>query len=272
MPASRTPDPACQPDATTTPPLVRTEGDRRTLEFTPGDIQSEMLLSRPDALVLDYTRAMMCFALFAPRPRHIVMVGLGGGSLAKFCHRHFPQARITVLEIRADVIALRDAFHLPPDDARLRVLHCDAAAYLAAIHDACDACDVLLVDGFDSQGLAPALSSAAFYAACRRALRPGGVLVANIFTYDPDYVTALQRLRAAFDGQLGWLRGVAGNNRILFALRPPAPGSTGAAGATQDRGQRLLRWLARRPHGAGAGWSNRLLARLLVAWLGKRGA
>ena len=96
------------------PPLVRTEGDRRTLEFSPGDIQSEMRLSRPDALVLAYARAMMCFALFVPHPRHIVMVGLGGGSLAKFCYRRFPRARITVLELRADVIALRGQFHVPP--------------------------------------------------------------------------------------------------------------------------------------------------------------
>jgi spermidine synthase len=29
-------------------PLVRTRGNRRTLEFAPGDIQSEMLLSHPD--------------------------------------------------------------------------------------------------------------------------------------------------------------------------------------------------------------------------------
>ncbi len=28
-------------------PLVRTRGNRRTLEFAPGDIQSEMLLSHP---------------------------------------------------------------------------------------------------------------------------------------------------------------------------------------------------------------------------------
>jgi spermidine synthase len=115
-----------------TPPklLVRTEGDRRTLEFAPGDIQSEMRLSRPDALVLDYARAMMCFALFVPRPAHILMVGLGGGSMAKFCHRHFPQARITVLELRADVIALRKQFLVPPDDARFKVVHADAAEWL----------------------------------------------------------------------------------------------------------------------------------------------
>lgn len=243
----------------TTAPLVVTDGKRRTLEFTPGDVQSEMLLARPDTLVLDYTRAMMCFALFAPRPRHIVMVGLGGGSLAKFCHRHFPHTRITVLEIRADVIALRDVFCLPPDDARLRVLHCDAADYLArAPGDA----DVLLVDGFDRGGLPPALASSAFYAACRRALRPGGVLVANIFSYDPDCVSVIQRLREAFDGRVTSFQRIAGNNRILFAIRPAA---------SPTRAQRLLTRLARRGGGAGVGfaWSNRLLARILVAWLAR---
>ena len=242
------------------PPLVRTEGDRRTLEFTPGDIQSEMLLSRPDALVLEYTRAMMCFALFVPDPRHIVMVGLGGGSLAKFCHRHFPRARITVLEIRADVIALRDAFCLPPDDARLRVLHCDAADYLARMPGGCD---VLLVDGFDRRGLPAALASSAFYGACRRALHPGGVLVANIFTYDPQYADALQRLRAAFDGRLAWFARIAGNNRILFALRPTL------APALPGRGERRLLRMAR-TEGVGLGWSNRLLARLLLVWIAWR--
>ena len=242
------------------PPLVRTEGDRRTLEFTPGDIQSEMRLSRPDDLVLAYARAMMCFALFAPHPRHIVMVGLGGGSLAKFCYRRFPRTRITVLELRADVIALRDQFHVPPDDARLSVLHCDATAWLKANPGLAD---VLLVDGFDAGGLPPALSSAAFYADCRRCLRPDGILVANIFTYDPDYVAALQRLRTVFGGKVAWFRGIAGNNQILFAVRPRA-GATppGPAG-------RLLARLVR-PRGFGWSWSNRLLARAVLAWLSRR--
>lgn len=238
-------------------PIVATRGDRRTLEFSPGEVQSEMLLSDPDALVLAYCRAIMCFALLVPRPRHILMVGLGGGSLAKFCYRHFPQARITVVELRADVIALREQFHVPPDDARFEVVHADAASYLACMPATAD---VLVVDGFDAEGLPAELGSARFYGDCRRALRDGGVMVANIFSYDPHYSAMCERLRLMFDGRVCRFDKVAGNNRILFAVKAPLTGPA-------PRALRVQRLVAQR-NGLGAGWLNRLLARALVAFLG----
>ena len=249
------PDPAIHVPVDT--PLVVTRGDYRTLEFSPGDVQSEMRLSRPWALVLAYTRAMMCFALFVPRPRHIVMVGLGGGSLAKFCYRCFPHARITVIELRADVIALRTQFGVPLDDARFRVIHADAIDYLAATPASAD---VLVLDGFDAAGLPPALASSAFYGDCRRALRPGGVLVANIFNYDPAWQAMLARLEAVFQGQLCWFDGIAGNNHVVFALHSAPPAS---------RARGLMRRIQRR-QGHGAGCAHRALARLVVLWLAHR--
>jgi spermidine synthase len=245
-------------------PLVRTRGDRRTLEFAPGDIQSEMRLSRPNALVLAYARAMMGFALFVPRPRHILMVGLGGGSMAKFCHRHFPGARITVLELRADVIALREQFLVPPDDARFQVVHADAADWLARAAADGPLADAIVVDGFDDGGLPPALSSLPFYRDCRRLLLPGGVLAANVFSYDMRHGAVLGALATAFDGRICQLRKVAGNNRILFAVGSPH--------GPDDRAARMQQRLAR--HGAllpvpGRGLFNRLCIWLLLnclAW------
>jgi spermidine synthase len=258
------PDSARQgPSLEQTPPLVRTRGDIRTLEFMRGNVQSEMRLSRPSALTLAYTRAMMCFALFVPRPRHILMVGLGGGSLAKYCYRHFPQARITVVELRADVIALREQFCVPPDDARFTVVHADAAGYLAGTPASID---VLLVDGFDAAGLPSALGSSRFYADCRRALCDGGVLAANFFSYDPLYPAMLGRLQLMFGGQVCWLDKVAGNNRILFAIKAPFDPDPACA---LSRAGRVGQCMARR-HGVGSGLLNRLLVRALLAWLALR--
>jgi spermidine synthase len=236
--------------------LVHTRGDRRSLEFSPGMIQSEMLLSQPDRLVLAYARAMMCFTLFKPRPRHIVMVGLGGGSLVKFCYRHLPDTRITVLELRADVIALRQQFMIPPDDARLRIIHADAAGYLKRIPASVD---VLLVDGFDEAGLPPALCSPRFYADCKRALCDDGLLVANIFAYDTRYAAVLHRLSVSFNDRICAFNGIAGNNHILFAVN----------GAAATRALRLQRHVARW-HGLGSPFLNRMLAHLVVRRLSRQ--
>ncbi len=256
-------EPSRPPTPSPAAPLVQTRGDRRTLEFMPGDVQSEMRLSRPQALVLSYCRAIMCFALFVPRPRAIVMVGLGGGSLAKFCYRHFPQARITVIELRADVIALREQFCVPPDDERFTVVHADAVEWLAG---AAACADVLVIDGFDTAGLPPALGTARFYGDCRAALRDGGVLVANIFSYDPRHAGMLARLRLMFNDRVCWFERMAGNNHILFAVKAPARLDPARPLA---RALRVQRWVARR-HGLGSIALNRLLARAVVAWLQHR--
>jgi len=240
-------------------PQVRRRGRHVSLEFTPGEVQSQMDPADPYRLVLAYARAMMCFVLFKPRPRHIVMVGLGGGSLAKFCYRYLPHSRITVLELRQDVIALREHFAIPADDERFRVIHADAVRYMSQLRDDVD---VLLVDGFDEGGLPVSLASARFYADCRRALRPDGVLVANMFSYDPNYPTMLERLRHCFQERICQFSGIAGNNRIVFAIRPGR-----APGAPSSRMQRrVAAWGGFGP-GLGFAWANRTLARLTVARL-----
>ena len=74
-----------------------------SLHFAGNEIQSQMWKHAPDALALEYTQTMMGFMLFNVAPQHIAMVGLGGGSLAKFCHRHLPGSNIVVVEINAQV-------------------------------------------------------------------------------------------------------------------------------------------------------------------------
>ena len=170
--------------------------------------------------------------------------------------RQLPHSRITVLELRADVIALRGQFAIPPDDERFRVIHADASRYMASLRGAAD---VLLVDGFDEDGLPPALGSAGFYADCRRALRPGGVLVANVFSYDPQYPAVLRRLRACFHQRVGSFHGIAGNNRLLFAIKGGGDASAKTAGPTPAQ-----RALQRAAHRRGPAWG--LAHRLLAHW------
>lgn len=180
-------------------PFVVDHEGIRTLHFTHGEVQSSMRLDEPGELLVDYTRTMMGFLLLNPAPRHITMIGLGGGSLAKFCHRHLPRSRITAVENNPGVIALRGQFAVPPDGERFRVLADDGALHVAGA--APGSIDVLLVDGFDRDGQPPQLCSREFYDACFRALAPdGGLLVVNLHCDDPRHEVFLRRIASRFEG------------------------------------------------------------------------
>jgi spermidine synthase len=201
-------------------PFAFDNEDMRTLHLDDRFIQSAMRISKPNELLLSYTRAMMGFLLFKPQPRHILMIGLGGGSLAKYCYARLPETRISVLEIDGDVIALRDRFLIPADDERFRIIHADAVDYIAATTDKPD---VILHDGFSVDGLAPALCTPAFYRDCHLALDPDGVLVSNLWSDAPDLRVLMQRLHAIFDARLWWCGAGDNVNRIVFSVKGAAP-------------------------------------------------
>src|SRR5260370_9908410 len=106
-------------------PIVYEDGGSVTLQFQIGEVQSEMLASDPNYLVLSYTRTMMAFMFFNRKPKRVTMIGLGGGSIPKWCYHQLPAADITVIEINPKGIALRDQFYIPADDDRFRCICAD---------------------------------------------------------------------------------------------------------------------------------------------------
>nr|WP_155630647.1 fused MFS/spermidine synthase [Burkholderia cepacia] len=184
-------------------------------------MQSTMLRAMPDVLALGYTRTMMGFLLFQPESAHIGVIGLGGGSLTKYCYRRLPEARITAIEINPDVIALRDRFHIPPDDEWLTVVCADAAQFLSATMQTFDA---LLLDGFNADGAPSDLCSTVFYEVCRAHLNDDGVLVVNLLGDDPRLGDMLTRLRDTFGASvtLAPAEDSAGNV-VAFAWKSDAP-------------------------------------------------
>lgn len=195
--------------------IVHEEAGVRSLYFSTGKVQSSMRPSDPFELELGYTRTMMGFLLFIDEPKNILIVGLGGGSLSKYCYRQFSQARITTLEINREVIGLRDCFLVPHDDERFQVVHADAADYLER-NDI--QADIILLDGFAADGLPEGLNSESFYGNCWRALSPHGVLVANFVGNNCQVEVYVDRLKAVFENQV-WISTVFERaNLIAFAV------------------------------------------------------
>ncbi|HSW12438.1 MAG TPA: hypothetical protein VLI06_06325 [Solimonas sp.] len=158
-------------------PFLFDDGLSRRLHFNLRYVQSQIDLKTPDALPFAYTRRMLGFLLFKPEPQHVVIIGLGGGSLTRWCHRRLPQTRVTTLEIDEQVIAFGEWFELPPPDARMQIVHADAADWFAGTRERAD---VVLVDGCDDSGTAATFCEEAFYRSLRARLLKGGIVVVNL--------------------------------------------------------------------------------------------
>jgi spermidine synthase len=194
-------------------PVISEEDGILTLHFQSEYVQSQMVLERPDFLALTYTRTMMAFELFKPHPHNIALIGLGGGSLAKWCYRCHPAAMLTVVEINPHVISLRDRFHIPEEDHRFQIL-CEDGAKFVASHS--DELDVLLVDAFDVDSLPEDLCSEHFYDHCYRALARHGLLVVNLCAADDQRIFA--RILKSFSGQAVTSPDNDGNT-VVFACK-----------------------------------------------------
>jgi len=198
-----------------TPVVLETE-QALSLHFDVRATQSLMSRRDPDKLVLGYTRAMMGFLLLQPSPARISMIGLGGGSLAKYCYRRLPKTKVVAIEIDPAVIALRDTFHIPPDDERLEVICADGAEYVRN-RDARP--EVILVDGFLAGGMPAQLGTAGFYADCHARLADDGVLVANFLDGDQDIPFYLEELRSVFGESFSIAPSDDSCNYTLFAWK-----------------------------------------------------
>jgi spermidine synthase len=199
-------------------PFILDTAGTRHLYFDLRAVQSSMRLEAPDDLVTAYAQKMMAFLLFNRAPRHILMIGLGGGSLVKFCHRHLQNTRLTVVEIDPDIIALREWFHIPPDDNRLQVILGDGAEFVRRVDSTAD---ILLIDAFDRGGIAPSLASGDFYAQAFRCLKPHGVLVMNLAGERGRYPAHLEQLRKACPGPVLLVPVEADDNVLVFAFAQP---------------------------------------------------
>lgn len=110
--------------------------------------------------------------------------------------------------------ALRDEFCVPADCERFRVLKVDGGHF---VRFPPKRFDVLLVDGFDYDGLLRQLCSARFYDDCFDFLMQGAMIVVNLHAVHADYSRHLQRIRDSFNHSTLVVDDEGCTNRAVFA-------------------------------------------------------
>jgi spermidine synthase len=196
----------------------------RYLYFADGALQSCIRLDRPDALLMDYSHAMMSALIFNPRPRQALLIGLGGCALVHFILGALPDCAVDVVEIRQKVIDL--AFHyfrLPEHHPKLKVIHAAGQDFITQRDENSQGYDLILVDAFDEGGPATALVERPFLAACRERLNPDGIFAINVWNRPKDNFPGLHAAVKRIFGSntLKLLLGEEYQNAIVFGFDNP---------------------------------------------------
>jgi len=198
--------------------VVTDEGDGvRTLRFGRyGPRQSVVKLGDPDHLVLGYTRTALVGLALAEAPRRMLVVGLGGGTLPMFLHKHYPEATIDAVDIDPQVIEVARAHLGFREDALLRAHAADGRAFIEKTREPYD---VIFLDAFSSSELPAHLTTREFLLAVHRALTPGGVVIGNVWDRYANrlYDSMIRTYQDVFD-ELYVLDSAGAGNKIFLAL------------------------------------------------------
>jgi spermidine synthase len=205
------------------PPFaIREAKGVRYLEFGPDSLQGAMRLARPSALEFEYTRDMLFGLLLYPGdwPRQVLVIGIGAGAHVRFLHRHFPETRITALEIHPGVLAAaRQFFKLPAPSPRFSPVLADAANWIKSAPPG--HFDLILLDAFVADGPPAALETPDFLTACQKRLGTTGIFAANRLSGSADLAEGLRRIDTAFAGHSRALPADAHGNVVVLASRAP---------------------------------------------------
>jgi spermidine synthase len=137
------------------------------------------------------------------RARSVLIVGGGDCGIARQVLKHEGVERLTQVEIDPSVVAFAQ-LHFPEfagpvfGDARFESVIDDGMNYVAATDRRFD---VVIVDSTDPQGPGAVLFTGEFYAACRRCLTAGGVLVTQNgvpFFQPEELVASVRHFRRLF--------------------------------------------------------------------------
>jgi len=183
------------------------EGPIRHLHLGTEWVQGSMLMDAPTVLVHEYIQRMMAWLLFVDpdtAPQRVAMqLGLGAGSLTKFCHKEV-RMKTVAIELNPQVlVACRGWFKLPADNARMKVVLADAALEIQN-PQWWGTVDALQVDLYDHEAATPVLDSLPFYSNCRRLLTEEGCMTVNLFGRSSSYQRSVEKISAAFGADAVW--------------------------------------------------------------------
>jgi spermidine synthase len=146
----------------------------------------------------------------------MMIVGVGGGTMPMFLRKYYPDVVIDAVDIDPDVVHVAKEYFGLREDERLKAHVGDGRAF---VENTREPYDIIFLDAFGSRNVPPHLTTVEFMRAVRKAVKPTGVVVWNIWgrPANPLYDSMVRTYQEAFDEV--YLLDVPGTtNKILLGL------------------------------------------------------
>lgn len=162
---------------------VHEKGRVRCISFAKPELtpvfQSCIVLDDHNKLIFNYTKMALGGLYLNPDPRQILMIGLGGASIANSLQLMFPDASNEIVEINPTVYDVaKKYFFFQPSNHTIVTIG-DGISFLEnAVIDK-KSYDFIIVDAFNNDGVVPVFVTEEFSITIKKALSPGGVVVIN---------------------------------------------------------------------------------------------
>ena len=141
-------------------------------------LDHQSVADRHGVSLAEYIHALFGLVL-QKRPRHVLMIGCGGGTLATMLSR----AGVAVTLVDIDPVSFeiaRHYFHMP------RTVECHAGDGAAFLRRRADRYDAVILDAFSNEIIPPHLLKEGFFLLVKSRLMRGGLFLVNIVVRDDD--------------------------------------------------------------------------------------
>lgn len=205
--------------------IVTQTGTIRCLEFSlrrDAHNQSCMDLAHPKRLVFAYVRMTMAGLLLDPHPRHILVIGLGGGSIPATLSALFPHAHIDIVELDPAVARVARRYFDFVETPSMSITVSDGRVYVKRAASAGKHFDLVVLDAFTGDYIPEHMMTKEFLEEVKAVLAPHGVVVANTFATSALYDYESQTYRAVYGKFFNFRLPITGN-RIIIASNGALP-------------------------------------------------
>ena len=177
-------------------------------------------------IVFPYVKMSLAGLLINPRPKRMLMIGLGGGSIAGLLAALFPGLHIDIVELDPAVLRVaRDYFNFK-ETPRIRVHIQDGRVFVRRYRlqhpPEAPGYDLIILDAFTGDYIPAHLMTQEFLQDIKALVAPQGVVLANTFStsglYDHESVTYQTVFGDFFNFKLP-----GSNNRVIVATTQGLP-------------------------------------------------